>query len=76
MNQKNYAVARENNIRRAGKIAAVKPEPIPHPMQSPAHGQLGGRIPGPDPRHVGAALGVYPGHGLNFIGSSYQNKST
>jgi len=50
------AVARENDIGIAGKIAAVEPEPVAHRMQHPANGQLGLCILPPNPAHQEAAL--------------------
>jgi hypothetical protein len=61
MNQKNDSPARKNNIRLARKVGAIKPKSISHSVERSAHGQLGCRIPGPYPRHVGAALGINSG---------------
>ena len=56
VNQKNRAVAREDNIRLTWKVTSMQTESISHPVQRSANRQLRDGIPTAYARHHGASL--------------------
>lgn len=52
MNEDGVALGAADDVRLSRKFLRMKPEPQPHRMDHPAHGELRRSLLGPDPPHV------------------------
>ena len=55
VDENNGPVLRENQIRPAGKIPSMEPEPVPHAVKQQPDGKLGFCVLGGDAGHIPAA---------------------